>query len=258
MEDFYYAGGLPALLRQLEPHLHKDAVTVNGRTLWENCLDAENFRPEVIRPLTNPVSLSGGIAVLKGNLAERGAVIKPSAATPELLEHRGRAVVFETIEDFHSRMDDPALDIKPSDVMVLKHAGPKGFPGFPELGNLRLPKKLLQQGTKDMVRISDARMSGTAYGTVILHVSPEAAVGGTLALVRSGDPIELSLEHRKLHLDVPENELARRRAEWRPPQSSAARGYVDLYAKHVLQADEGADFDFLRGGSGADIPRGSH
>jgi L-arabonate dehydrase len=258
MEDFYYAGGVPALLKELESELHKDALTVNGHTLWQNCAAAENFNLDVIRSKTRPIRESAGLAVLKGNLAERGAVTKPSAATPALMEHRGRAVVFENIDELHARVDDPALDVTPGDIMVLKYCGPKGYPGFPEVGNLPIPKKLLAQGIKDIVRISDARMSGTAYGTVILHVSPEAAVGGALALVRTGDVIELSLQQRRLHLDVPEAELARRRAAWYPSTPQPAGGYVHLYTQHDLQADEGADFDFLRGMRGADVPKSAH
>ena len=258
MEDFYYAGGLPVLLKEVAAHLHAQALTVNGKTLGDNCRDAQNFNPEVIRRIDQPVSASGGVAVLRGNLAERGAVIKPSAATPSLMEHRGRALVFENLRELHERIDDPALEAAPSDVMILKNCGPKGYPGFPEVGNMPLPKKLLQQGVKDMVRISDARMSGTAYGTVVLHVSPEAAAGGTLALVRTGDPVEISVSRRRLHLDVPDAELARRRATWAPTATLAASGYVRLFQQHVLEADEGADFDFLRGKRGADVPAGSH
>jgi len=258
MEDFCYAGGLPALLREVAAHLHKDALTVNGRTLWQNICEAENFNPEVIRPLHNPVSRSGGLAVLRGNLAERGAVLKPSAATAALLEHRGRAIVFDGVAELQSRIDDPDLDVTADDVLVLRNVGPRGFPGFPEVGNLPIPRKLLQRGVKDMVRISDARMSGTAYGTVLLHVAPEAAIGGTLALVRSGDIIEVSLRNRRLHLDVSDTELALRKSQWKPPDATPARGYVRLFTRHVLQADEGADFDFLGGASGAEIPADTH
>ena len=258
MEDFYYAGGLPALLKEIEGHLHGEALTVNGKTLQQNCQEAQNFNPEVIRRLDRPLSVSGGVAVLRGNLAERGAVIKPSAATPSLMEHRGRALVFENLRELHERIDDSALEAAASDIMVLKNCGPKGYPGFPEVGNMPLPRKLLLQGVKDMVRISDARMSGTAYGTVVLHVAPEAAAGGTLALVRTGDPIEISVSGRRLHLDVPQAELARRRASWAPAVTLAESGYVRLFQEHVLEADEGADFDFLRGKRGADVPPGSH
>jgi len=212
----------------------------------------------VIRTKTEPLKEQAGIAVLRGNLCPDGAVIKPSAATPSLLSHRGRAVVFETIEDYKARVDRPDLDIDENSVMVLKGAGPKGYPGFPELGNLPLPKKLLDQGVTDMVRISDARMSGTAYGTVVLHVSPEAAAGGPLALVQEGDMIELDVSRRRLHLDVSDVELARRRAAWKAPASTYDRGYAKLYIEHVNQAHEGADLDFLVGKSGAKVARESH
>lgn len=258
MEDFYYAGGLPALLRELGDYLNKDALTVNGRTLWENVGKAENWNDQVIRRRNNPLALNGGVAVLRGNLAERGAVIKPSAATPALMEHRGRAVVFENVAEMRQQIEDPDLDVDVTDVLVLKNAGPRGYPGFPEVGNMPLPRRLVEKGVTDMVRISDARMSGTAYGTVVLHVAPEAAVGGTLALVRTGDMIELSVSRRRLHLDVPDKELERRRATLPSASKRATRGYVRLYEDHVLQADEGADFDFLRGGSGAEPPADSH
>ena len=257
MEDFYYAGGLPAVLREISAHLELGALTVNGRTLGENIADAPCWNRDVIRPLADPFKPAAGIAVLRGNLAPDGAVIKPSAATPQLLRHRGRAVVFESIEDFKSRIDDEALDIDESCIMVLKNCGPRGYPGMPEVGNMPLPPKLLRRGVTDVVRISDARMSGTAYGTVVLHVSPEAAAGGPLALVRDGDFIELDVPGRRLHLDVPEEELAQRRASWRPPQAPA-RGYAKLYVDHVQQAHLGADLDFLVGGSGGDVTRDSH
>ncbi len=258
MEDFYYAGGLPALMKSLGDRLHGDALTVNGRTMAENIADAECFNDDVIRPLENPVADNGGIAVLRGNLAPLGSVLKPSAATPELMKHRGRAVVFEDIDDYKARIDDPDLDIDPEDVMVLKNCGPRGYPGFPEVGNMALPPKILARGITDMVRISDARMSGTAYGTVVLHTAPEAAAGGVLALVRSGDMIELDVAERRLHLDVPDDELDRRRSEWSAPDGEQDRGYVGLYRQHVTQADQGVDLDFLIGGSGAPVPRDSH
>ena len=260
MEDFYYAGGLPAVLRALGEHGHldKDALTVNGRSIWENVKDAPNWNSQVIRDWDNPLTAHGGIAVLRGNLAPDGAVIKPSAATPELMRHRGRAVVFETIEDYKARIADPDLDIDETCVMVLKNCGPKGYPGMAEVGNMGLPPKVLKKGVKDMVRISDARMSGTAYGTVVLHVCPEAAAGGPLALVQDGDIIELDVEARKLELEVPDEELARRRAAWQPPEPAMTSGYQKLYIDHVLQASEGADFDFLVGCRGAAIPRESH
>jgi L-arabonate dehydrase len=260
MEDFYYAGGLPAVMRTLAEHglLHKNALTVNGQTVWENCQDAPNWKPEVIRPIEQPVVAHGGIAVLKGNLAPDGAVLKPSAASPHLLRHRGRAVVFETIEHYKQRIADPALDVDASCVLVLKNCGPKGYPGMAEVGNMGLPPALLKQGVTDMVRISDARMSGTAYGTVVLHVCPEAAVGGPLALVQDGDMIELDVEARRLQLDVPEAELARRRAAWKPAPPPQETGYARLYVDHVQQANQGADFDFLVGTRGLVVTRESH
>ncbi len=258
MEDFYYAGGLPAVMRELSPMLHLDALTVNGKTMGENIDQAECFNPEVIFPRRKPFKEQGGIAVLKGNLAPRGAVLKPSAASPQLLSHRGRAVVFEDIDDYKARIDHPDLDVAPEDVLVLKHCGPKGYPGFPEVGNMALPGKLQRRGVTDMVRISDARMSGTAYGTVVLHTSPEAAVGGPLALVRAGDRIELDVAKRRLHLDVEDGELERRRREWQPPPPHSERGWYRLYQDHVLQADQGVDLDFLRGSSGTPRLRESH
>jgi dihydroxy-acid dehydratase len=260
MEDFYYAGGLPAVLRTLGEAglLHRDAMTVNGRTIWENSKDAPNHNPEVIRPIDRPLVEHGGIAVLCGNLAPSGAVLKPSAASPHLLRHRGRAIVFENIEHYKARIEDPDLDVDAGSVLVLKGCGPKGYPGMGEVGNMGLPPKLLKQGIADMVRISDARMSGTAYGTVVLHVAPEAAVGGPLALVRDGDMIVLDVEARTLHLDVPDEELARRRSEWTPPAVLVRGGYVQLYIEHVEQADTGADFEFLRGCRGHGVGRESH
>jgi len=260
MEDFFYAGGLPAVLRALGEAglIHRDALTVNGRTMWENSKDAPNHNPDVIRTMESPVVPQGGIAVLCGNLAPSGAVLKPSAASPALMRHRGRAVVFENIEHYRARINDPALDVDASSVLVLKGCGPKGYPGMAEVGNMGLPPKLLQQGITDMVRVSDARMSGTAYGTVVLHVAPEAAVGGPLALVQDGDMIALDVEARTLHLEVPDDELARRRAAWRPPEPAMQGGYVQLYIEHVAQADTGADFDFLVGCRGHAIARESH
>jgi L-arabonate dehydrase len=257
MEDFYYAGGVPAVMREISAMLHRDALTVNGQTIGQNIEDAPCYNREVIKPLDQPLKEHAGIAVLKGNLAPNGAVIKPSAATPSLLKHRGRAVVFEDIEDFRARVDDPALDIDENCVMVLKNCGPKGYPGMAEVGNMPLPKKVLEKGVTDMVRISDARMSGTAYGTVVLHTSPEAAAGGPLALVKSGDMIALDVGERSLHLEVSDDELARRLAEWSPPPMPD-RGYAKLYVDHVQQAHLGADLDFLVGSSGAPVPRESH
>jgi dihydroxy-acid dehydratase len=260
MEDFYYAGGLPTVLRELGAAgvLHKNALTANGKTIWENNQEAPCHNREVIFPYGRPFKPAAGIAVLKGNLAPEGAVIKPSAATPGLLKHRGRAVVFEDIDDFHKRIDDERLDIDETCVMVLKNCGPKGYPGMAESGNMPLPPKVLRKGVTDMVRISDARMSGTAYGTVVLHAAPEAAAGGPLALVRNGDVIELDTEARRLHLEVSDAELARRKSEWQGPPKHLARGYYRLYVDHVMQANRGADLDFLVGSSGAAVPRDNH
>ncbi|BEV16665.1 dihydroxy-acid dehydratase [Herbaspirillum sp. DW155] len=260
MEDFYYAGGLPAVIRQLESVIDKTALTANGKTLWENCKDAPNWNPEVIRSFDQPFKEAAGIAILKGNLAPDGAVIKPSAATPELLRHRGRAVVFENSDDLHKRIDDEDLDVDETCVLVLKNCGPKGYPGMAEAGNMPLPPKILRKGITDMVRVSDARMSGTAYGTVVLHVSPEAAAGGPLALVQNGDFIELDVQARKLHLEVSDEELARRRAQWQKPElpPQMQRGWVKLYVDHVQQANQGADLDFLVGKSGPYVPKDNH
>ncbi|MBV8623016.1 MAG: dihydroxy-acid dehydratase [Herbaspirillum sp.] len=260
MEDFYYAGGLPAVIRQLESVIDKTALTANGKTLWENCQDAPNWNEEVIRSFDKPFKEAAGIAILTGNLAPDGAVIKPSAATPALLKHRGRAVVFENSDDLHKRIDDEDLDVDETCVLVLKNCGPKGYPGMAEAGNMPLPPKILRRGITDMVRVSDARMSGTAYGTVVLHVSPEAAAGGPLALVQNGDFIELDVEARKLHLDVSEEELARRRAQWQKPElpPQMQRGWVKLYVDHVQQANLGADLDFLVGKSGPYVPKDNH
>ncbi len=257
MEDFFEAGGLPAVIRELGEYdlLHKDALTVNGRSLWENNRDAPCWNRNVIHSFATPFKSEGGIVVLKGNLAPDGAVLKPSAASPALMQHTGRAVVFETIEDLHARINDDALEIDETCVMVLKNCGPKGYPGMAEVGNLPLPPKLLKRGITDMVRISDARMSGTAYGTVVLHCAPEAAVGGPLALVQTGDLIALDVRQRSLSLLVSTAELERRRAAFVPATPLATRGYTKLYVDHVLQAHEGADLDFLVGGSGSGVPR---
>src|ERR1700704_90678 len=246
MEDFYYAGGLPAVLREPGENnlLQRDALTVNGKTIWENNKDAPCSNREVIHGFKSPFKKDAGIAVLRGNLCPEGAIIKPSAATPKLMKHRARAVVFENIEDFHRRIDETCM-------MVLKNCGPKGYPGMAEVGNMPLPPKLLKKGVTDMVRISDARMSGTAYGTVVLHISPEATAGGTLALVQNGDLIELDVAKGKLQLLVSEKELSRRKKSWRKPKPPLARGYWRLYFDHVQQADKGADLDFLVGKSGA-------
>jgi dihydroxy-acid dehydratase len=258
MEDFCYAGGLPVVMKEISRHLHLDAITANGKPVGENIADAQNFNAEVIKSLDAPFKEKAGIAVLRGNLAPRGAVIKPSAATPSLMVHTGRAVVFEDADDFHRRIDDEALDVDETCVLVLKNCGPKGYPGMAEVGNMPLPPKVLRKGITDMVRISDARMSGTAYGTVVLHTAPEAAAGGPLALVRNGDLIELDVPRRKLHLHVSDEELARRQADWRAPEPPLASGYWKLYTDHVLQADQGADLDFLVGKRGSFVPRDNH
>jgi len=257
MEDFYYAGGLPAVMREIAHVLDGNALTVNGHSVADNIATAPNYNREVIRPLAQPFKDQAGIAVLRGNLAPDGAVIKPSAASQHLLKHTGRAVVFENIEDFHARIDDENLDIDENCIMVLKGCGPKGYPGMAEVGNMPLPPKLLRRGITDILRISDARMSGTAYGAVVLHVSPEAAAGGPLALVRNGDLIEVDVPARRLHLAVSDAELAQRRASWKPAPTPA-RGWYKLYVDHVQQAHLGADLDVLVGGSGAEVSRDSH
>lgn len=259
MEDFYYAGGLPVILNELKDKLHKNITTVTGKNHHENITTTcDCYNAEVIASYDQPFKEAAGIVVVKGNLAENGAVLKPSAASPALLKHKGRAVVFETIEDYHKRVDDPALDIDENCVMVLKYVGPVGYPGMPEVGNMALPKKILQKGVTDMVRISDGRMSGTAYGTAVLHVSPESAIGGALALVQNGDMIELDVENRLLQLHVSDEELAKRKAAWTAPPPAATRGYVSMYIKHVMGSDKGADLDFLRGSSGSAVTRDSH
>lgn len=247
MEDLYYAGGIPAILKELLPLLHGDAMTVTGRTMAENVATTEVYNRDIIRPLSEPLKQEGGLTILRGNLAPDGAVIKHAAATPALLQHRGRAVVFKSIQDLKERVNDPNLDVNPADVLVLQNAGPVGGPGMPEVGNLPIPEKLLKQGIRDMVRISDARMSGTAYGTIVLHVAPESAIGGPLALVEDGDEIELDWANRRLTLLVSDEVLAQRRARWQAPRSAFGRGYGRLYLEHVLQAPQGVDFDFLQG-----------
>ena len=264
MEEFYYAGGLPGVLRRLGEAgrlPHPDALTANGRSLWDNVKDAAIHNDEVIRPLANPLVQDGGIRVLRGNLAPRGAVLKPSAASAHLLRHRGQAVVFENLEHYKERIVDPELQVTKDSILVLKNCGPRGYPGMAEVGNMGLPPKLLAQGVTDMVRISDARMSGTAYGTVVLHVAPEARAGGPLAVVREGDWIELDCDANRLHLDITDAELAQRLEVWaaeQVPDPADASGYRSLYVQHVLQADEGCDFDFLRGCRGSAVPRHSH
>ena len=259
MEDFYYAGGLPVILNELKEQLYKNVITVTGKNHHENIKgNTSCYNENVIATYDKPLISEAGCVVVKGNLAMNGAVIKPSAATPALMKHKGRAVVFESIEDYNKRIDDPELDIDETCVMVLKYVGPVGYPGMPEVGNMALPKKILQKGITDMVRISDGRMSGTAYGTAVLHVSPESAIGGNLALVYNGDMIELDVEQRKLHLHVNDEELAKRKAAWTAPKPAARRGYVSLYIKHVQGADKGADLDFLTGSSGSEVTRDSH
>jgi dihydroxy-acid dehydratase len=247
MEDFYYAGGLPALLRALSPHLNLGCLTVTGETLGENVANAEIYNADVIRSLDHPVLESGGLAILYGNLAPNGAVIKASAAESQLLKHIGRAIVFDSFDEMNSRIDDPALDVDADSVLVLRNAGPKGAPGMPEWGNLPIPQKLLKAGVRDMVRISDARMSGTSYGACVLHVSPESFVGGPLALLKEGDVIELDVHARQLNMRVNEEDLAQRRAAWKPKQGIYPRGYGKLFMQHIQQADQGCDFDFLEG-----------
>lgn len=258
MEDLHYAGGMPALMAALKHHLQLDVETVSGETIGEQIAGGESFNPEVIATLDKPFKQASGIWVLRGNIAPDGAIIKPSAASPQLLSHRGRAVVFETIEEFKARVDDPELEIDANSIMVLKGCGPKGYPGMPEVGNMPLPRKLLEQGVTDMVRISDARMSGTAFGTVVLHVSPETSVGGPLGLVETGDEIVLDAEQRTLNLLVSDEDLARRAAARPPEQYDTSRGYVAMHRRHVMQAHVGADLDFLVGCSGDEVKRESH
>ncbi|CAI3116724.1 L-arabonate dehydratase [Acinetobacter baumannii] len=262
MEEFYYSGGLPAVIRCMgEANLlpHPQALTVNGQTIWENCQQSPIYNDEVIRKIDNPIRQDGGMCILRGNLAPKGAVLKPSAATPELMKHRGRAVVFENFDDYKARINDPDLDVDETCILVMKNAGPKGYPGMAEVGNMGLPPKILAKGITDMVRISDARMSGTAYGTVVLHVAPEAMAGGPLAVVQNGDFIELDAYAGKLHLEVSDEELKQRLENLAPPAPpSFIGGYRKLYVEHVLQADEGCDFDFLVGCRGSEVPRHSH
>jgi L-arabonate dehydrase len=258
MEDFYYAGGLQAVMRELDSYLHRDSITVNGRTQQQNYQQAACFDPKVIGTVNAPVNPLSGVAIVKGNLCEHGAVIKPSAASVKLMTHTGKAVVFEDIEDYKSRIDNPDLDVDENSILVLKNVGPIGYPGMPEVGNMAIPKKLLEQGIHDMVRISDGRMSGTGFGTVVLHASPEAALGGNFAVVQDGDVISLDVANRSLTLHVYDEELAARRAAWKPRHKKYTRGYVQLYQQHVEQAHLGADMDYLRGGSGSEVTRDSH
>jgi len=254
MEDFYYAGGLRALLNEIRDLLSSSERTVNGRTLGENIAGAEVFNHDVILPRDKALVKGGSLAVLRGNLAPDGAVIKPAAAEPRLLKHKGPAVVFANYNDMAARIDDPKLPVTKDSVIVLKHAGPQGAPGMPEWGQLPIPKKLLAEGVRDMLRISDARMSGTSYGACVLHVAPESFVGGPLEFVRDGDVIELDVDARKLHLHVSDDELARRRAAWKAPQPKFTRGFGALYQSHITQADQGCDFDFLEGNAATAEP----
>ena len=258
MEDLYYAGGLPAVMRELEKFLHTDCLTVNGRTVAENFQKETCYNRDVIATIEQPFNPLSGVAVLRGNLCENGAVIKPSAASERLLQHTGKAVVFEDIDDYKKRIDDPNLDVDASSVLVLKNVGPKGYPGMPEVGNMGIPTKLLTQGVTDMVRISDGRMSGTGFGTVVLHASPEAAMGGNFAVVQDGDLITLDVPNRTLTIEVSDEELARRRSTWKSSVTYSTRGYVHLYQTHVQQAHLGADLDFLNGSSGSEVARDSH
>ncbi|MEQ1584343.1 MAG: IlvD/Edd family dehydratase [Cyclobacteriaceae bacterium] len=258
MEDLYYAGGLPAVMKELDSFLHQDCVTVNGKTIKENYDIAECFNREIIATVDKPLNPLSGVAILKGNLCENGAVIKPSAASTHLMKHSGKAVVFEDIDDYKNRIDDPNLAVDETSILVLKNVGPIGYPGMPEVGNMALPKKLLAKGIHDMVRISDGRMSGTGFGTVILHASPEAALGGNFAVVKTGDIINLDVSKRSLVLEVSEEELSKRKQTWKPIHKRYDRGYVMLYQQHVEQASHGADMDFLKGGSGSEVSRDSH
>lgn len=258
MEDLYYAGGLPAVMHAIESYLHTDTLTVNGKTVGDNISGCESLNPAVISSVSAPFNPVSGMVVLRGNLCENGAVLKPSAATPSLMQHTGKAVVFENIEEYRQRIDDPDLNVDASSVLVLKNVGPRGYPGMPEVGNMGIPKKLLDQGVTDMVRISDGRMSGTGFGTVVLHVSPEAAAGGNLALVESGDLIELDVAQRRLQLLVDDDELERRRQAFQPEPERFTRGYAKLYVEQVEQAHLGADFGFLKGSSGSEVSRDSH
>ena len=258
MEDLYYAGGLPAVLKELEPYLRGDAITVNGKTIHENNQSAACYNRDVVATTEKPFNPLSGVAILKGNLCENGAVIKPSAASAHLMKRSGKAIVFEDIDDYKTRIDLPELDVDENSILVLKNVGPIGYPGMPEVGNMALPKKLLAKGITDMIRISDGRMSGTGFGTVILHASPEAALGGNFAVVKTGDVIHLDVSNRMLTLDVSVAELEQRKKNWKPIHKKYDRGYVMLYQQHVQQASEGADMDFLSGGSGSEVSRDSH
>jgi dihydroxy-acid dehydratase len=258
MEDLYYAGGLPAVMKQLDKFLHQDVITVNGKTMKENYDSSIIYNQDVITSTDKPFNPLSGVAILKGNLCENGAVIKPSAASPALLKHTGKAIVFEDIDEYKKRIDDPDLEVDETNILVLKNVGPIGYPGMPEVGNMGLPKKLLAKGVHDMVRISDGRMSGTGFGTVVLHASPEAALGGNFAVVKTGDVISLDVPNRLLKLEVSDEELAKRKKEWKPIHKKYDRGYVMLYQENVQQAHEGADMKFLKGSSGSEVSRDSH
>ena len=258
MEDLYYAGGIPAVMKEIDKFLHGDCITVNGKTMKENYDEAVCYNREIIATVEKPINPLSGVAILRGNLCENGAVIKPSAASSNLLKHRGKAVVFEDIDDYNKRVDDPNLDVDETSILVLKNVGPIGYPGMPEVGNMSPPKKLLAKGIHDMVRISDGRMSGTGFGTVILHASPEAALGGNFAVVQSGDMISLDVSKRSLVLEVSEEELQRRKKNWKPVHKQYDRGYVSLYQQNVEQAHLGADMNYLKGGSGSEVSRDSH
>ena len=258
MEDLYYAGGIPAVMKELDAKLNRDALTVTGKPISNHYRNSACYNRDVIATMDAPFNLLAGITVLKGNICEHGAVIKPSATTPALLQHTGKAIVFENIDDYKSRLDDPDLDVDENSIMVLKNVGPKGYPGMPEVGNMAIPKKLLDKGVTDMVRISDGRMSGTGFGTVVLHVSPEAALGGTFAIIQSGDIIELDFKNRSLNVQLSDEEISKRKRQLKQNTDFAPRGYVHLYQSHVEQSHLGADLDFLKGGSGSEIHRDSH
>ena len=260
MEDFYYAGGVPVVIKRLleKKLLEENALTVNGKSIGENNKDAKCWNNEVIKEFDNPLTKNGGIKILKGNIAPNGAIIKPSAASPELMKHTGKAVVFESVEEFHEKIDDPNLEVDENSILVLKNCGPKGYPGMAEVGNMRLPQKLLKKGVRDMIRISDARMSGTAYGTVILHTAPEAAVKGPLAAVQNGDLIEIDVNKGSMNLNVDEETIKNRLNNYNPILPEISGGYQKMYIDHVMQADKGADLDFLIGKRGAEVKRHSH
>jgi dihydroxy-acid dehydratase len=258
MEDLYYAGGIPAVMKEIDRYLHGNCLTVNGRTMKENYDQATCYNRDVISTADSPFNPVSGVAILRGNLCENGAVIKPSAASPKLMKHRGKAIVFEDIDDYKRRIDLPELDVNEDSVLVLKNVGPVGYPGMPEVGNMGLPKKLLAKGVSDMVRISDGRMSGTGFGTVVLHASPEAALGGNFAVVREGDMISLDVEARSLTVEISDEELEARKKSWKPAHKQYDRGYVALYQQQVEQAHLGADLKLLKGSSGSEVTRDSH